>query len=260
MENRNPMISSLLSARISGMLLEAERLRTVPHALLQGRFKELLITKLIEPLLPPTCKVLHGTVIDVRGRRLEARKTEDDILIVDTECLPPILYSSSDAILPLESVLARIEVKSTLSRRTLRDAIEGAREFRDPPLIIRGWGDSADAKAIQAVFAFSSDLVNPRPDSEYRRLKAVFREMPSENGPPIDCLCVAGRGLWTYKRERDGGTRLWMKCRADTQNSEILSFLAQILDVLPQLRHIREGASIGNYVLCLEERLVPAEP
>ncbi len=250
------VLSSLMSARIGGILKQAETLSRVPHKGLRGRFRELLVGGILGQVLPPTCTVMHGTVIDADGRRYDAslsqgekRKTEDDVLIVDAEVLAPLLFSVTDGIVPAEAVLARIEVKSTLDAAGLRDAVLGASQFRALELKI----PKGENQTVQAVFAFGTDLTGTRKSELGRLREALEGGAPDGSDPPVQALCVVGSGLWTWGRKKSSGGRGWRLAEADDAHNEVLAFVGILMNSLPGLRELRRAARLGNYIVDMDK-------
>ena len=134
LDNNSPDdITLFFKARIERMMAEANGLgKVINHPGLKGTFRELLLRELLEPLIPHTCRLTRGTVVGYNGTRKtlgKIRTEDDDILIVDGECLPPFFETGAEGIYPVESVLSRIEVKSTINRAEVHRAIEGACNF-----------------------------------------------------------------------------------------------------------------------------------
>jgi hypothetical protein len=260
-------MADILSARIQGTLVEATSLQSIIHPGLRGRLREILVANLIRPLVAPTCGVFHGTVEDSLGKRFDRgpesdgrKKTEDDIVIVDTECLPPIMYCHTDAVLPIESAIARIEVKSQITATHLADATLGAQQFAELMMQLPPDGALVQNDTVQVVFGFESDLKSP-PENEYRRMLEIFRDRGIDSQrPPFQFLCIAGRGLWTYRCPPGSDKEEWMECPADLQHSEVLYLLAQLLDILPSIREKRKGATLGSYIYCADQKRASIHP
>lgn len=198
---KNSPISTILASRVHGVIAEAQALKVLPHAGLRGRYRELALTRLIAPLMPPSCIAMHGSAVDTEGRRFASDgpglKTEDDVLVVDRDRVPAFLFAEGEGIVPIEAVLAKIEVKSVLTSAELRQAIAGAMAFLKTPLVIPD-EDLIGGAALQCVFAFDSDM---REKNELSRLLEMVRDerwpvlegRPWKEGtPPIHALCVVG--------------------------------------------------------------------
>jgi hypothetical protein len=61
----------------------------------------------------------------------DQQSAQQDIVIYDKRVLPPILFEGGPVVVPVESALATIEVKSCLSAQELRKAEANAITVRD---------------------------------------------------------------------------------------------------------------------------------
>jgi len=246
------VLPTLLRQHIAAAVNKATTMSAIPHAGLQGRFRELLVGEVMAHLLPPTCMICRGTVIDSEGARFVTRsplgkhKVEDDILIVDRETIPPLLLSEAEGIVPVESVLARFEVKSTLTASELRDALDGAMLFNSLKNAL-GSADLLGSAALRCVFAFDTDLAIGG-KSEFERLSELVEQAGADiKNPPIVALCVVGRGFWCHMN--DGTAGRWMQCTATADHNEVLSMLGVVMNSLPALRAKRASARLGSHVV-----------
>jgi len=270
MHNVEEVTMALLVARIGQALAEAEAISALPHTGLRGRFREILVGNLLKPLLPPTCSILHGTTVDPNGRRfipsvvrersassgfpddgggggeaevrVDKLKTEDDILIVDEDILPPFFRGEGEGIVPLDAVVGRIEAKSRLTTPELRDAILGATQFR------RLRFSKATKHTLQAIFAFKSDL---KEKSEYRRLIECLSAMKGSGEPPVHSLCVPRAGYWFFGSV-PGRANGWHHVPPTTDFREVRYFLAFLMNSLPEVRESRKFARLGDYTASLD--------
>ena len=136
----------VLRPRFEGMLVEAHALSALPHPGIKGRLRELLVERMIRPFLPPPVITCSGMIISRESSR--THRVQDDVIIFDPSKAPPLL-SDEQSLLPLEGVVAHIEVKTRLTRRDVEKAILAAWELRDL---------ASDLAPIALLFAFHSDL------------------------------------------------------------------------------------------------------
>jgi hypothetical protein len=221
----------------------------------------LLLGRLLAPLLPPSCVALHGTAVDTEGARFAPSaaklKTEDDILVVDRDRVPALLLTEGEGLVPIEAVLARIEVKSELTRSELRDAVLGSMSFLKLPLVIPD-EDLVNGAALQCLFAFGSDATGM---DEHQRFMEVVQEggWPCLDGgrwtqptPLLHTLCVVGKGMWAFGSRGPNQASGWGMCPADADHSEVITFLALLMNTLPGLREKRRGARLGSHLVDVE--------
>ena len=253
-------LNDLLKQKALELKIQSRTLNEIKHPTLKGSFREMILGNLIKPLLPATCGIYHGTVISSFSNAFR-KKTEDDLLIVDRECLPPILYSERDGIFPIESVLAKIEVKSTLNHKNLKDAINGCLEFKKLKMNLKKYQDMdesnwPDNDTLQVIFAFASKIPNC-----YNYLKKVLNGMNAVEKPPLDCLCVVDKGMLSWGKRNVKESKRWLFCSPENgEHHEILAFLALLLETLPIIRQQRKDAMFGKYILCLKnENMKDAE-
>src|SRR5690606_17586807 len=145
----------------------------IQHSGLRGRFRELLIDNLLSPWLPPYAACGTGMIIDVENNFRES--TQDDIVIFDRSLVPNVLASNKapEGVFPIDGVLARIEVKSTLTRSSLRDSILAAEDINK--MKFAGSEKGTWPLPVNLVFAFKSDLSGDN-SKELHRLVDVYKE------------------------------------------------------------------------------------
>lgn len=108
---------AIAAANSSGML---------DHPVLKGRLREIVVEELVKPFLNPHIKAVTGTIVDVYGNQ----SGQIDVILYDEQITPPILFTEGEGVIPCHSVVATIEVKSTLTRDKLRSAVENARSVK----------------------------------------------------------------------------------------------------------------------------------
>lgn len=208
---------TIAAANSSGML---------EHQGLKGRLREIVVEELIRPFLNPHIKTATGSIVDAYGNQ----SRQIDVILYDEQVTPPILFSEGEGVIPCHSVVATIEVKSTLSRGELRNVVENARsvkllryDYENIPisgeagiklglflelLNLLPDGDSKDSlrKALTRIsspacyaFAFTSDLtVEGGTKDELARLLEVVAESNKSAQHikvPISGLCIADRAF-----------------------------------------------------------------
>jgi hypothetical protein len=205
---------------------------SVQHAGLRGGFRELLVDGLLTPWLPPYAVCGTGMIVDAKDRHRDA--TQEDIVIFDRSVVPPILASRNglEGVFPIEGVLVRVEVKSTLNIGEVRKTARAASDFRNLKFsteLPQNLGEP-----ISLLFAFGSDLTEGD-DKELTRLFDVTEELGlvrAGNCPtldtPLNGLCVVGRGFWFWGglRTSGGHDARWLRARRTADGlEEVLTFV-----------------------------------
>jgi hypothetical protein len=224
---------------------------SIRNPLLRGRLREIVVTELVQPFLTPHTKVATGTIIDHHGNQ----SNQIDVILYDERITPPVLLSAAEGIIPCHSVLATIDVKSSLNKTELHKAVENARsvkllkyDYDSLPLSSeRGFEVVFWKRLIKLVeheslreqighhlldvsspacfvFAFSSDLSKKATieDEKERLLEEV--KSSNEAGDiteiPLNGLCIADRG--------------YAHCTAFSANPAVVKFDCEFPDFLAQ--------------------------
>ena len=103
-----------------------EQIRGVAEALqhpgMKGTGGEEALRAFLRTYLPNRYRIGQGKVVDHAGN--ESRQI--DIIIMDARTTTPLYVDATNLVVPIESVYATVEVKSTLNRKTMADAIDNA--------------------------------------------------------------------------------------------------------------------------------------
>lgn len=158
------------------------------HQGVKGGLREEALKRSLRDLLPVKYSFGSGIVVDAH----KSQSKQQDFIIYDGFASPVFLKSESQVILPVESVYATTEIKSTLNKEELEIAIRNAISikrlkqslFHTPGLFI------APSNFIYcSVFAYTCDV-------EIMTLKKRFDEMnqdiPFEHR--ISTICILDKG------------------------------------------------------------------
>jgi hypothetical protein len=98
---------------------EAEQAGLLEHSSMVGSAREFLIKRVLKSILPSIIHFGTGKVIDSAGNT----SRQMDIILFDPR-FPKFEIESGIGMYPLEGIIATIEVKSTLTVKSLREALE----------------------------------------------------------------------------------------------------------------------------------------
>lgn len=214
------------------------------HPGVKGRLRELLVTELIEPLLPNGVSVTTGVLIDSKG----TQSRQLDIIIYSSDALPPLVKSGEQSLIPVDAAIQVIEVKSRLDATEMTACIENADSVKSlfllspklpPPfdqMIQTGLKLPARVETIFSVFAFDSDLKGKSEWERYLQLKAKANMQPEWRR--IDNICVVGAGYWDPFGEKTAAT---------DDYAEVLKMLALMANSTPIWKKIRDVSQLGPY-------------
>lgn len=244
----NKLYQDLVRARAAAAVAEARVLRGVDHNGLVGTLREIVVNQLLQPFLPPSMGIASGAVIDHTGKQ----SRQCDLIVYNRETLPPVLLKEM-GLVPLESALAVIEVKSNLDLGELRKAHENAALIASFQAVPGDRNGDAVPAPLRAVLAFASDL-SATGKTELTRYQEL---VPDPRLRRLDQLCVVGRGLW-FRRSVDPNTVLpreggsvateWISWPGTVELDELLGFLTILHNTLPVIAEKRGRPRIGRYL------------
>lgn len=235
-------------AKCKGALDRALALGNEGHAGLRGTLREILMSELLEPLLPPEAKLGTGQLVAQDG----TLSPQIDVLIYARSIMPPSLFNESTGFFPIESCLYTIEVKSRLTGADLKSTIANARLTLSMPMVPSGqwtvdlldnsrlrYTSMATPPPINSIFAFGSDLTGD-PLNELQRYRNF--DPKSEIDPAIRVICIYRRGYWYFTN--DG----WMYAKNSDNLNEIMLFLTGTVNTFPELLARKGRPKFGLYL------------
>jgi len=221
-----------------------------PHAGLRGRFRELLIDNMLNPWLPPY--VATGTGMIIADNNQKRQFTQDDIILFDKSLAPPILASQSglEGVFLYNSVLARIEVKSTVKRKSLKDFCKSCNESSQLNFSFRPDSKKDHTKPTHFIFGYKSDSNSSNDDenSELRRLVSVMREEQIDPiGGRISGICILGKGFWKLNsllNEEGKKILFWEKLNSSKEVDQLAHFVGLLSNTCFHYHAIRQGRAV----------------
>lgn len=233
-----------LRPRFEGMIAQGQAISNLPHAGVKGRLRELLVRELIEPFVPPEATVVTGTIV-AAGEQRRVHRNQDDVVLF-SRSLAPLIFGGAECIIPIEGVLAHIEVNSRLTGPDVIKAVSAAAEISRLP-------SGASVAPAGILFSFGSN--SRKGASEVTRLTETLRKTgyaPSrgEATSPVQIICVASRGTWFLAdlSSQARGCGWWFVPTSDCRH--LFAFVSLISNTIYQRFGVPEG--IGRYFLDLD--------
>ena len=153
----------------------------VAHEGEKGRENEAVMARILEALVPQRYGIGSGLLIDTHNKY----SNQTDIVVYDQSDEPSVLAQTTQLLFPMESVLACIEVKTTLRDSDVKDCIKKAKNMRTKLTPARLQGDGT-THPLFVVLAYRS---GQRPENIAKKfLTAAEAERP-------DLVCVVEQGL-----------------------------------------------------------------
>jgi hypothetical protein len=151
------------------------------------------------------------------------KSTQDDILVIDPSLAPPVLANvdGPEGVFLYNSVLLRIEVKSTITTKGFADFIDASSEMVEMEFDKQPGCTTKFTKPYSILVAFKSDSSSDVWDHEFHRfcraVKQKNKKYPAPLSGFVSAICVVDKGFW-FLRGFGEATRSW--CRLDTDSKE----------------------------------------
>lgn len=225
--------------------LEWKRATEFDHTGIKGTARENAVGAFLTAHLPKQFAVTTGEAIDC----FDNRTSQLDIVIYDHHRNCPVSASSSTRLLPAESLLAAIEVKSILSKAELDKCYMAASKLRKLKpyksrhfVSARTQGEGADdnPRCLYVVIAFDSDLGETDwLKKEWQRANDAAMRSACEV-TLIDLIYVVDKGLINTTRRKGK--------LVDTSPSELFQeWLLSIVNFLSRENPRRDPVDWQNY-------------
>ncbi|MGD0105877.1 MAG: DUF6602 domain-containing protein [Rhodopila sp.] len=251
-------ILSRLRIDASHLLARALHESQLQHQGVKGRFRELLINDILIPWLPPYVSCGTGMVIAAENKVRQF--TQDDIVVYDRSLVPPVLATSNndaEGIFLYNSVIMRIEVKSTLTRDDIRRFVSASLEGSELLHTVQPGVKGLFEGAYNLLFAYGSDAEG-KGDSDFQ-LRRVFEVMREQGCDPlsgkISMVCIPAYGFW--KLGLSDGERCWQSLSENTPEDRVSWFVGCVSNACFQTHALRQGrdptigleGGIGMYLM-----------
>jgi len=168
------------------------------HSLTKGTEREIPLRKFLSNTLPNIFEVRTGEVVDCFNNS----SPQLDLLIYDnTKTIE--FYSGDSVIIPAETLLVSIEVKSILNKEETKKILINAKKLKDlkpykikPILKVRkGSNTPPHCRFFHCVFAYHTDIKKEDwAKNEYNRFMKVAKETKTDINN-IDRIYVANKGI-----------------------------------------------------------------
>lgn len=174
----------------------------VIHRGVMGSLREDILRKCLRDLIPSKFSIGTGIVLDAH----DTQSKQQDFLIFDGFSSPQFLKNEVAIFLPVESVYATIEVKSTLRTKDLRQAIENACSVKslEKNIFYPPYPHVMPSNVIfSSIFAYSSEADL---DTIHRKFDEINLSIPLENR--ISTICILDKGCIVHADKKNLNTSI----------------------------------------------------
>ena len=218
----NKLFRNRLIAKIKAAKAEYDNSSPLEHPYMKGRVREIVLQNLIEPILPQDFQIGNGKITDKNG----GMSKETDLIIYSNKLIPPILYSERLGVFPIDSCVAAIEVKSTLTAAEIDDTIKKADALVKLKYSSGQFDSSGNPLShkigvvTRSLFAFQSDLSKKNELERYGEKDHNYKTCPK-----IKAFCIMGKGVWCF----DTNKKKWFHTKPTDDHDEVITFLTSIV-------------------------------
>ena len=161
------------------------------HNGVKGSLREEILTNCLKELLPQKYSVGSGIIVDAD----QTQSRQQDFFIYDAFDSPVFLTRSSYQVVPIESVYATVEVKSSLNKTELEKCvknIQSVKKLKLTPAKTLQWTPPKENQVMGMVFAYTSDISL---EAVIKNLNEFNREMKIPYEEQINMICVLDKGV-----------------------------------------------------------------
>jgi hypothetical protein len=205
------------TALVKNLITESKAIRTLDQTTVNGRLKELFISKILSKFLTSQFGIGSGVIINQVGKTSK----QIDLIIYDKRILPPFIEEQNIGVYPIESVLAAIEVRSKVDKSTIKMyAKESAKLYND--IYDNDWSLYKDYSKFLPFYCIVGFC-----DKELfkgNNFNEIWIWM-ANNAKPLFGVCVINQLSWLHVCGANGALHLM-----DANNEETKAFMAILLD------------------------------
>jgi len=214
--NRSP-IQQHTSALIKGLIGETEALKNLGQKTLKGRLIELFVSRVLLKFLTRQFGTGTGVVINQRGEQSK----QIDIVIYDNRILPPFIQEQKIGVYPAECVLAVLEVRSWISKETIKEYSDRAKQFYgeiyNPDSSL--YKDYSRFRPLYSLIGFYDTGIFKNENRE------EILQWMMNNAKPLFGVCLVNKFSWLNVVRPEGSLKM-----ADKYNEETKAFVFVLLD------------------------------
>ncbi|MEX0966102.1 MAG: DUF6602 domain-containing protein [Bacteroidia bacterium] len=230
---KSTIIKDYSTALIKGFYERVISTKELRHKLNKGEIRELFLNELLSNFITEQFGIGTGIIVDSYGNQSH----QIDVILYDNRILPPMIKNSNLGVYPLESVLAVIEVKSSISRQIILDTEKNFKhldetlichnQLRHPIFIVKG------------IIGFNRNPIKELKDGNNKNWL-------EKNIHHTDSICHVQKYSWIRWLS---GANPWKYCKNNSSTfEETKRFVAWILDIARSKSNKRLTLFGENYI------------
>jgi len=179
--SKRTLIKQYSSGLVKGFIEKVKSIDTLEHPLGKGELRELFVSELINNWLTNQFSIASGFIVDISGNQSK----QTDIIIYDNTLLPPFIRQTSLGVIPIECVLATIEVKSFLDKSELLKSESNAKFLNEN---LKFHIEFENAFVLQTIIGLKGDPIS--------EIKTGDREWINSNINNLRGVCHISEYCW----------------------------------------------------------------
>lgn len=178
------MLKEIFSSVSQKMSLDFKEITSrINHNGEKGTARENVLQNYLRAYIPDKYTFSKGTIIDSN----DSQSKQVDIIIHDKYTTPYLLDMDSTKVIPIESVYAVIEVKSTFTKEELMKSVKNINSVKT---LQKNTVTGVSYPTAGLIFAYDSDSSF---NTIYKNLVEISKEFEPENR--VSCVCVLNKGI-----------------------------------------------------------------
>ncbi len=158
----------------------------IKHNGVKGTAREDLLKEYLKRLLPEKYAISSGIIIDYN----QNQSKQQDFIIYDAFDFPNFFQTQSNSVLPIESVYATIEVKSSLTYANLKDAVENIKSVRKLHRLKNKNDNNNQIYPLGFIFAYTSKLSL---EKILLKLNELYKN--TSFSEQVSAICILDKGI-----------------------------------------------------------------
>jgi hypothetical protein len=180
-EMSQTLIQKYATSLVRDFMVRAADLKDLVHDLTKGELRELFVSRVLRSFLTSQFGIGSGIILNRKGQQ----SNQMDVVIYDNRIILPFIHEQNIGVYPAESVIATIEVKTTLDGPALKQAEETAKKLTGEVFA----GVEFGFQPLCAAFGFEGGF-----DGGEQQEKGAG--WLAENAKHLFDICVAGKYSW----------------------------------------------------------------
>lgn len=210
------IIKDYSTAMMKGFYEKVKSMKELRHNLSKGEIRELFLNELLSNFITDQFGIGTGIIVDSNGNQSH----QMDIIIYDKRLLPPMIKNSNLGVYPLETVLAVIEVKSSINRKEILNTEKKFLHFDNKLIFSKELPQSVSI--VKGIIGFNINSIKELKDGNNKSW--LERELNH-----TDAICHVQKYSWIRWKSEN---RPWKFCeKNEVTFEETKRFIAWILDV-----------------------------